>query len=189
MKPIPPLALIAALIGPPVCADPLPVAGAFDIILMEPDATEHVVGTVSVFTADPGTFTYRIDWDDSKFSDQFLSMRPFKCLDGPKKQWCRVPYPYDIRRQVSPDDLTDLEYDLLFIWKNRNDYGIDMWNGVYYKLEQTHVGLGGLMHEMDMDILSAPPDDGNLRPIGPFDLEPADPDSHWLPVLELRPRP
>lgn len=169
-------------------ADITSPAVTFEIVLHAGDGTEIVAGQVGVMDGKNGKMSYTVDWDDSKFSDQFLSMRPFKCLDGPKKQWCRVPYPYEIKREVSPDDLTDLEYDLLFIWKNRNDYGIDMWNGVYYKLEQTHVGFGGLMHEMDMDILSAPPDDGNLRPIGEFDLEPAEPDGHWLPVLELRPQ-
>ena len=71
---------------------------------------------------------YRVDLKAAAFSDHFLSMRPFKCLDGPEKTWCHVPYPYDIRRDISAD-LIDLEYDLLFLWKRNNDYGIDMWNG------------------------------------------------------------
>ena len=160
--------------------------GAYAIELLTTDGPPLNVGTLDLTETAPGQFGYQIDWDDSQFSDQFLSMRPFKCLDGAKKQWCRVPYPYENKRTLSADDLTDLEYDLLFIWKKQGDYGIDMWNGVYYDLERSETGLTGQMNEMDMDILSAPPDDGNLRPIEAFDIEPADPDSHWLPSLVIR---
>ena len=109
------------------------------------------------------TGDYEIAMSDAAFSDHFLSMRPFKCLDGAEKTWCHVPYPYEIKRDLSAD-LTDLEYDLLFLWKRSNDYGIDMWNGIYYKLSEDGDTLSGALHEMNMDILSAPPDAGNLRP-------------------------
>ncbi|WP_425091295.1 hypothetical protein [Tropicimonas sp. S265A] len=119
------------------------------------------------------------------FSNHFLSMRPFKCLDGPTKTWCHVPYPYENARDLSQGP-TDLEYDLLFIWKSATDYGINMWNGVYYKIDAAADGsMTGVMHEMDMDILAVPPPDGEMRPIRPVDLEKADPDSHWLPHLVI----
>ena len=160
--------------------------GAYEVVLEAQNGEAIPVAKLVMSASTNGQMTYEVDWDDTKFSDQFLSMRPFKCLDGAKKQWCRVPYPYENKRRLSADDVTDLEYDLLFIWKRQGDYGIDMWNGVYYELELTADGLKGAMNEMDMDILSAPPDDGNLRPIGEFDLEPADPDSHWLPRVLIR---
>lgn len=126
---------------------------------------------------------YAIEMATEPFSDHFLSMRPFRCLEGPGKHWCHVPYPYEIRRSIA-DDLTDLEYDFLFVWKDATDYGINMWNGVYYKLEEDADGhFVGRLHEMDMDLLSAPPDAGELRPLGPGDLHASDPDSHWLPVM------
>lgn len=159
----------------------------YSVVLQGQDGTEIDVADLTFDRLDNGNWTYALTWDDTKFSDQFLSMRPFKCLDGPEKQWCRVPYPYPNRHQISARDMTDLEYDLLFIWKRQGDYGIDMWNGVYYRLDPGARTLAGAMHEMDMDILSAPPDEGDLRPITEADLEPADPESHWLPVLELRP--
>lgn len=126
--------------------------------------------------------TYSIAMKTDAFSDHFLSMRPFKCLDGSEKTWCHVPYPYDIKRDIS-SDLTDLEYDLLFLWKRSNEYGIDMWNGVYYVLSETDGGFMGQLHEMDMNILSVPPDAGNLRPVRDVDLTLGDVDSHWLPRL------
>ena len=148
-------------------------------VFLEDGAGDRIeIGTLDL--SDDGR--YRFDLKDAAFSDHFLSMRPFKCLDGPEKTWCHVPYPYDIRRDISAD-LIDLEYDLLFLWKRSNDYGIDMWNGVYYRLTEDEAGLTGTLHEMNMDILSAPPDAGNLRPIKPDDLHESDPDSHWLPRL------
>lgn len=58
-----------------------------------------------------------------------------------------------------------------------------MWNGVYYKLEAEDRRIIETLHEMDMNLLSAPPDKGDLRPVRQQDLEPGDPDSHWLPKL------
>ena len=154
------------------------VAETKGIYLQDNDGTRIEIGSLS--TAEDGT--YSIAMSDAAFSDHFLSMRPFKCLDGAEKTWCHVPYPYEIKRDLSAG-LTDLEYDLLFLWKRSNDYGIDMWNGVYYKLSEDGDTLSGALHEMNMDILSAPPDAGNLRPIQPMDLHESDPDSHWLPKL------
>nr|MDJ0640618.1 hypothetical protein [Paracoccaceae bacterium] len=114
--------------------------------------------------------------------DHFLSMRPFKCLEGPEKHWCHVPYPYEIRRDLSAD-LTDLEYDFLFLWKAATDYGIDTWNGVYYRLEADGAGFAGTLHELDLGQLAVPPAAGELRPIAEKDLHEADPESHWLPRL------
>ncbi|MEP1201301.1 MULTISPECIES: hypothetical protein [Rhodobacterales] len=127
---------------------------------------------------------YQVIMAEEPFADHFLSMRPFKCLEGPVKQWCHVPYPYEIKRDVS-SDLTDLEYDFLFVWKNATEYGINMWNGVYYKLSEENGQWTGVLHEMDMDALSAPPPAGELRPLSEKDLHPSDPESHWLPRLVI----
>lgn len=129
---------------------------------------------------------YTLEMTAAPFEDHFLSMRPFRCLEGTAKHWCHVPYPYEIKRNIS-DDLTDLEYDFLFVWKGSTEYGINMWNGVYYKLAMEGETLRGQLHEMDMDSLSAPPDAGNLRPVRAQDLHASDPESHWLPhmVIEL----
>ena len=128
---------------------------------------------------------YSLSYDDTLFTDHFLSMRPFKCLEGPEKLWCRVPYPYEIKRQVTGEDLTDLEYELMFVWKNQGEYGIDLWNGVYYLLAPDGDRLVGTMHEIDMNVLASPPEDGNLRPVTEGDLEEADEGSHWLPTLTI----
>lgn len=158
--------------------------GAEHTIRLHPSQGDPIVaGTVSI----DGGGGFQVIWDDDKFGDYFLSMRPFKCLEGADKLWCRVAYPYENRRSLAGGDATDLEYDLLFVWKNAADYGIDMWNGVYYRLMAEEGGWTGVMHEMDMDMLAAPPEDGTLRPITHGDLEPGDPDSHWLPKLTIMP--
>ena len=160
------------------------LSGKKAIKLVEVGGKTHTVAEIHFLPSANGS-SYKIHWKDERFSDHFLSMRPFKCLEGSTKYWCRVPYPYEIRRQVSAVDLTDLEYDLLFIWKGAKEYGINMWNGVYYKISAEDGKLVGALNEMDMDKLSAPPDDGNLRPIREQDLEPGEPESHWLPKLVI----
>ena len=158
--------------------------GEKTISLVDQDGKSHPVATL-VFAESGQGISYSITWKDGVFADHFLSMRPFKCFEGPDKYWCRVPYPYDIRRVVTDQDFTDLEYDLLFVWKGATDYGINLWNGIYYKLENQGDRLVGILHEMDMDKLGVPPDAGNLRPIREVDLEEGDPDSHWLPSLVI----
>ena len=160
------------------------LTGTKTISLMQLDGTKHPVATVK-FVSNGKKSTYKIEWNDSKFAEHFLSMRPFRCFEGTTKYWCRVPYPYPISRSVSADNLTDLEYDTLFIWKGSSEYGINMWNGVYYKLKMDGARLVGAINEIDMDKLSAPPEEGNLRPVEEQDLEPGEPESHWLPVLVI----
>ncbi|MEL6425182.1 MAG: hypothetical protein AAFQ33_06975 [Pseudomonadota bacterium] len=167
------LAASAALAGP--------MTGDRVVYLQDLDGTRIAVGDVA-FDADGG---YRLTMREEPFTDHFLSMRPFKCLDGQEKTWCHVPYPYENRNRIAANDLTDLEYDLLFLWKRSNEYGINMWNGVYYDLSIVEGRIEGRLHEMDMDVLSAPPDAGDLRPVRDVHLEPGEPEGHWLPYLVI----
>ena len=129
---------------------------------------------------------YKIKWKTDEFEDHFLSMRPFKCLPAGEKLWCYTPYPYEIKRQISEDDTTDLEYDLIFVWKPKGEYGINLWNGVYYKLEVTEFGWKGTMQEYDLNILGIPPAAGELRPIKEKDLHETSTEDHFLPFIEIR---
>ena len=155
------------------------------IELLPADGPAVPIGKLHVTDPEAGTDaapTFTVDMDSEGFENHFLSMRPFRCLEGPNKHWCHVPYPYEIARNVGAD-LTDLEYDFLFLWKGATEYGINMWNGIYYKLAKEDGRLVGTLHEMDMDLLSAPPDAGDLRPLQAKDLHESDPDSHWLPRM------
>ena len=147
------------------------------------------VGTLRTDAAENGSASYKIKWDNAKFDDHFLSMRPFKCLPGSEKLWCHTPYPYEIKRQLSDEDFTDLEYDLIFVWKPEGEYGINLWNGVYYQLEPTEFGWKGVMEEYDLGILGIPPEKGELRPILAKDLHEASTEDHFLPFVEIRKLP
>ena len=88
------------------------------------------VGTLHTDAAENGSSSYKIKFDNDKFDDHFLSMRPFKCVPGSAKLWCHTPYPYEIKREFTDEDFTDLEYDVIFVWKPEGEYGINLWNGV-----------------------------------------------------------
>jgi len=165
----------------------LPAAALADSLEGQQVFLEDAAGVrIHIATLSGQPDAYVMTLNDAVFTDHFLSMRPFRCIEGTSKTWCHVPYPYEIKRDLTKD-LVDLEYDFLFVWKGRTDYGINMWNGVYYRLEEGADGLVGTLHEMNMDDLAVPPEAGNLRPIREMDLEPGDPDSHWLPVLRVEP--
>ncbi|MEO0913745.1 MAG: hypothetical protein AAFY59_12270 [Pseudomonadota bacterium] len=150
-------------------------------VLLEDGAGERIhIATLEV----DRTGGYTLTMEEEPFTDHFLSMRPFKCLEGPGKHWCHLPYPYEIARSIA-QDYTDLEYDFLFIWKGATEYGINMWNGIYYRIEAEGDALVGVAHEMDMDLLSAPPDTNILRPVRAQDVIETDPASHWLPRLVI----
>jgi hypothetical protein len=163
-----------------LCFSTLSNAETRSVFLEDATGTRIEIAQVEISPDKP----YVLTMNDAPFTDHFLSMRPFKCLEGPAKNWCHVPYPYEIARDVS-SNLTDLEYDFLFVWKDKNEYGINMWNGVYYKMADENGKLIGTLHEMDMDVLSAPPDAGELRPLSAKHIHESDPDSHWLPRLVI----
>lgn len=160
--------------------------GTRTIALIDKAGEETVIGTV-LFTpaADKASFT--IDLETDVFTDHFLSMRPFRCIEGPEDWACHLPYPYDIRRIVSSDDLIDLEYALLFIAKKPTEFGIDAWNGRYYRLSIADNGvIDGKLHEVDLNLLASPPEQAFSRPLQDKHLNEADPDSHRFPALRIR---
>ena len=142
------------------------------------------MGTLTLTAKDQG-YHYQLSLQDALFSDHFLSMRPFRCMQGPEYMLCYLPYPYPKTQRINRDDLTDLEYDLLFIRKYPSEFGIDAWNGVYYRLKWVQAHIHGELQEVDLNILAVPPEDGVTRPITLDDLTPGDPDSHWLPTLRI----
>lgn len=147
--------------------------------------------TIGQLLLSPAGEGYRaeVKMDDDVYGDYFLSMRPFKCLESEKQLLCHLPYPYQNAQQISHDDLIDLEYQLLFIRKVPTDYGINPWFGVYYKLQwenPPHGPITGQLHETNMDILAAPPEDPTTKPITADELYEADLAEHWLPTLIIR---
>lgn len=173
---------LAGLLAVMFAATAAGAASAGKTVWLFPEKGKGIAVATVTFAKDG---SYAIRWDDTKFGDFFLSMRPFKCLRGKSKLWCRVPYPYRNRRSIAGGDLTDLEYDLMFVWKNAGEYGINLWNGVYYQLVAGGGRIIGVLHEFDMNTLAAPPESGNLRPITDDILDKGDAASHWLPRLVI----
>lgn len=133
---------------------------------------------------------YQFTLDEAAFSDHFLSMRPFKCLSMQEPMLCYTPYPYRNRRNISRNDLTDLEYDLLFIARTPAEFGINPWNGRYFQMRWQGDVIVGDMNEVDLNILASPPEDGGLRPLVDEDLTPSEPsETKWTPQLRIEPLP
>lgn len=160
--------------------------GRKDITLIAEDGTRQSIGHVT-FTASGDAATFDVVLDAPDFSDEFLSMRPFRCLSGAKEMWCHLAYPYELKRTVTANDLTDLEYALLFLFKPPAGYGIDAWNGLYFKLALADDGsLSGGLNETDMNILASPPEAGNLRPIAAVALTPVTASAHRFQSIEIK---
>ncbi|MEL7049441.1 MAG: hypothetical protein AAFO75_10855 [Pseudomonadota bacterium] len=136
---------------------------------------------------DGAEMAIKVDLDSPEFGDEFLSMRPFRCLQDPKELLCHLVYPHGLKRKVSADDLTDLEYELLFLFKPVGGYGIDAWNGLYFDLKLLPDGtISGPINEVDLNILAVPPEQEFARPISDGDLTEASANAHRFARMEIR---
>jgi len=163
----------------------LELADEMTVTLHTVDDEKIDIGKLEI-TSESDGYHYKFHLDDEKFEDEFLSMRPFKCMKNEKIMLCHLAYSYPNNKFISSGKLTDLEYDLLFLHKKSADYGIDAWNGLYYLLKESQNGVEGTLQEVDLNILAAPPEEGDLRPITADMLHPADPLHHWFPKLTIQ---
>ncbi len=148
-------------------------------------ASERIeIGSVTFSGAGP-TRNIAVDLNQSLFKDHFLSMRPFKCMEGTSHHYCHLPYPYEWTGEISEADLADLEYALLFVQKRPTAYGINLWNGIYFKLAKDGIAITGTLHEVDMDNLASPPASGNFRPLTEDMLTPTATEGQWLPFIAI----
>lgn len=179
------LLLLCAVTSLAFAGAPLP-EGRKIVTLVGAGGERVAIGHVA-FTPDGDGASFKVALDEELFSDEFLSMRPFQCLSGEKEMWCHLEYPYDLESRISADDLTDLEYSLLFLFKPPKDYGINPYNGLYFKLELGKDGaITGKVHDVDLDPLGVPPGDLSTRVIAPEDLSESDPETHRFSRIEIR---
>lgn len=172
--------------GSPTHAAPALPDGAKTITLIGQGGERVDIGTATFKPGGDGA-TFDIALDPKRFQDEFLSMRPFSCLPGEKEMWCHLAYPYDLKRKITVGDLTDLEYALLFLFKPPTGYGIDPWNGLYFKMSpQSDGGIAGELHDVNLDPLGTPPADRAARTITPADLTKSDPASRRFPRIEIK---
>lgn len=140
------------------------------------------IGQVDFTPTSPGRYRFAFVLDESRFSEYFLAMRPFKCLTGPTQRLCHFPYGED--DEISLDDLSALEYRLMFLRTKPNATHVDPRQGLYYRLARSGNGLAGEVFEVDMDPIITPQGD-RRRPIGARHLEPVDPGTQWLPLVRI----
>jgi hypothetical protein len=159
--------------------------GDYRVQLEDDQGQPYDLGVLTLGAAGSEGYSYRLVLQDAQFEDHFLSMRPFKCLRHPAQLVCHLPYPYPLRRTITNTDLVDLEYDLLFVHKTPQEYGIDAWNGLYFKLRTQDNGFVGELYETDLNVLQSPPEDEESRPIDPDELHEAS-DKHWPKRIVIR---
>lgn len=157
------------------------------IYLIDQSGNELDVGQVTFSDPQNAVTGVDVEMDSEKLIDQFLSMRPFRCLTETSEWFCYLPYPYELNRTIAPDDLTELEYQLLFIWKSPKTFGIDAWNGVYYKLSRQDDGsIAGELLQGDLNVLADPPEKFS-HPIDLYEFIDEGADNRLFPSLIIRP--
>lgn len=155
------------------------------ISLIAKDGAKLNIGTIKFTTTNTGE-SFKITMNYKNFSEHFLSMRPFRCIDG-QLTVCHLIYPYKTKSHITTNDLKDLEYAFLFIHKSAKEYGINFWNGIYYKMQRQKDGsITGKIWETDMNELASPPDNIYDRPIGGDDLVEGITDKHRFPQIEIK---
>ena len=138
------------------------------------------------FAGDDDVRTFTVSIESSAFQVEFLSMRNFSCMRGEKETWCHIPYPYETASRITANDLVDLEYALMFLWKPPTAFGIDTWNGIYFKLALQNDGsIAGDVHDVNLGPLGVPPSDPAVRPILHTDITPSS-TAHRFTRLEIR---
>ncbi len=174
-------ALAAALIQTPSIGDAF--EGEKTVYAEAADGERIAIAAVTLPSGGQGAYAF--DLDESVFTEHFLSMRPFKCLDLEGRTVCHLPYPYELAGEVQKPDWRDLEYRLLFLFKDAGEYGINFANGYYFRFEEDGDRLIGTRHETNMDQLASPPADGVRYPLDESELYESEGDSHRLKRLVI----
>ena len=61
------------------------------VTLLPSDGEPLNIASIELTRQKGDVYSYKLEIDDSKFSNHFLSMRPFKCFEGPKQMLCYLP--------------------------------------------------------------------------------------------------
>jgi hypothetical protein len=149
------------------------------------DGHTITIGKVHFQPAENGITHFTITMESAKFSDHFLSMKEFKCLDGEEIS-CHVAYPYPNPQTITVKDYAWLEHSLLFLFKQPRDFGAKLWNGSYYQLQPDGQGLKGRAQAIDLNHISAPSATPGIPPYSPDLRTDAAPGSRWLDHLLIR---
>lgn len=157
--------------------------GTKQITAVTRDQQRLAVGSVRFEPRPDGMVTFKLQLEPALFKDHFLSMREFKCLEGPGEIACHVPYPYPQPATVTATDLAWLEHSLLFLYKQPTDFGAKLWNGLYFHFEGSERGLVGRPQAIDLDRISTPPAQPDVPPYRPALRDDIRPGTRWIDVL------
>ena len=158
------LIFFALLISSSLSAGDFPESAG--IYLLDKQQQEVKIGDVTFDDLGDDKTAVHVTMDHNQFTDHFLSMRPFRCIEGPTEWFCYLEYPYKLRSIITRNDLSDLEYQLLFIRKTTAEFGIDAWNGLYYQLTLESDGsISGTLLEGDLNSLQSPPSEDYAKPV------------------------
>ena len=80
---------------------------------------------------------------------------------------CPYPQPGTVSVQPGAINLAGLAHALLFMFKTPAEFGAKLWNGVYFPLHLTDLGLEGRPQAVDLNRISAPPDKPGPPPFRP----------------------
>lgn len=161
-----------------------PLSGEKQIVLLDKQESEIVIGHV-VFTPEEGGSRYSLHMDHEKFRDYFLSMKEMKCLEG-HELWCHLAYPYEQPRRVSHEDLSWLSHDLLFMFKKRDEFGANFWNGIYYQMRVEDGVIKGEAQAVDLNLLASPPENLSTPPMHEGERDEIERSQRWLPDIVIR---
>ena len=143
------------------------LAGSRQVLLHGRDGTRVHLGDVAFTPQADGRSGFVLTLRHEPFKDFFLSMKEFKCVESASEIFCHVPYPYPQPGTVSATDPAWLEHSLLFMFKTPNEFGAKLWNGIYFKLKPTERGFDGSPQAVDLNRISAPPDQPGVPPYRP----------------------
>lgn len=161
------------------------INGRKQIFLMDKQGNELFIGVVS-FTPQQEGSRYTLHIDHASFQDYFLSMKEMKCLEGGPELMCHLPYPYKQPNTVNERDLSWLSHDLLFMFKKKEEFGANFWNGIFYNLRLENGVIIGKAEAVDLNLLASPPHDLSVPPMNESERDEVDRDKRWLPDLVIR---
>jgi hypothetical protein len=161
------------------------LSGLKTLTLHTRDDQALVLGAVNFQPRADGRTGFTLALDHARFKDFFLSMKEFKCLEGQGEILCHVPYPYAQPGTVSATDMAWLEHALLFLFKQPSEFGAKLWNGLYFQMRLTEQGIVGTPQAIDLNAISAPPDDLNKPPYRPALRDDIAPGARWATRLTI----
>ena len=156
--------------------------GAKTIYAVTRDNQKLRIGQVTFMRESDSVVRFKLTMAYENFSDHFLSMKEFKCLEG-EEVTCHVAYPYKNPQTIESGDMAWLEHSLLFLFKQPRDFGAKLWNGSYYRFEPNGNGLIGRAQAIDLNYISAPSNTPNIPPYSADLRVDAAPKERWIDHL------